>query len=259
MKERSMLPKSGFRQLRSKLYDLLAEHDIGRDAFINILRNAGLMQGKSKRKGAKTTDSKHGFHTYENLTTGLQVTDIGQLIYHDITYIHTLEGFLYLAISTEAFARKIVGYDVSDSLELTGCLNALAMTAKTCPKWLLNGCIHHSDRGVQYCSKAYTKHVDALHLRQSMAAVGNCYENAAAECVNSILKREMSLDAIFATKTAAMTAVHDAIRCYNTIRPHGKLPVEGCNGKFYTPHEFFKLCLRETQPKHNSRADGEPS
>jgi putative transposase len=241
--ERCILPKSGFRQLRSLLHGLLEEHEIGRDALLQILRNNDLMQGKNKRKGARTTNSNHGFKVYENLMKPTIITDILQVIYFDITYIHTLEGFLYLAIGTDAHSRKIVGFDASDSLELTGCLRALEQIANDMPKHLLKGTIHHSDRGVQYCSNQYTRRVQDLEMKISMAALGNCYENAGAESINGILKRELFLDTIFPTKAAALQAITDAIRTYNNYRPHGQLPKQQGSPERYNPNEFFQQRL----------------
>jgi putative transposase len=105
--ERRYLPKSGYRQLMPKLTTLLADLDIGRDAFIQILRNADLMQ-KQKRGGVRTTFSNHGYFVYENLISNLQVTNVLQVWVVDITYIRTLEGFLYLALVTDSFSWALM-------------------------------------------------------------------------------------------------------------------------------------------------------
>ncbi len=178
-----------------------------------------------------------------------EVTDILQVIYFDITYIHTLEGFIYLALGTDARSRKILCYDAADSLELTGCLNALVRLAASVPAALLKGCIHHSDRGEQYCSHMYSQRVRDLGMQISMSAVGKCYENAGAECINGILKREFNLEAIFPTKAAAQTAIKDAIYRYNHRRPHGQLPIDGHPVRRYKPAEFFALRLAERSAK----------
>jgi putative transposase len=220
--ERRYLPKSGYRQLMPKLTTLLADLDIGRDAFIQILRNADLMQ-KQKRGGVRTTFSNHGYFVYENLISNLQVTNVLQVWVVDITYIRTLEGFLYLALVTDSFSRKIVGFDAADSLELEGSLRAIMAAIDAIPKHITYKLIHHSDRGAQYCSRPYISFLKSRNIQISMAATGNCYANAQAESINGRLKVEFLLDATFPTKASALVAIKDAIHTYNTYRPHGKL------------------------------------
>lgn len=103
----------------------------------------------------KTTDAHHWLKKYPNLIEGLVVTAPEQLWVSDITYIRTLEGFSYLSLMTDAYSRKIVGYALHPTLEAVGCLEALSMAiaerSNTSPFIL----IHHSDRGVQYCSSEY--------------------------------------------------------------------------------------------------------
>jgi putative transposase len=232
---RRRLPKSGFRQLMAKEKDLLTELNIGRDAFLKILRQAGLMQ-QIKRGGARTTFSNHGYFVYENLIHNLQITNILQVWVVDITYIRTLEGFLYLALVTDAFSRKIVGFDAADSLELEGSLRAITSAVTAIPKHIKYDLIHHSDRGSQYCSHPYINFLKSKNIKISMAATGNCYENAQAESINGRLKVELYLDSTFPTKTSALAAINSAISVYNTYRPHGKLNQE-------TPQEFHQNAL----------------
>jgi putative transposase len=104
----------------------------------------------------------------------------------DITFIRTVRGFCYLALITDVFSRKILGYDISDSLELAGCLRALKMAiGHACPA---PGLIHHSDRGLQYCSNQYVEQLQKHKILISMTEENHCYENALAERVNGILK-----------------------------------------------------------------------
>ena len=113
----------------------------------------------------------------------------------DITYIRTVNGFCYLALITDMYSRKIVGYDVSDSLELAGCLRALKKAlrhARHAPDLT-----HHSDRGVQYCSHMYVNELKKRKIKISMTEENHCYENAKAERVNGILKDEFYLDQTF--------------------------------------------------------------
>lgn len=136
----------------------------------------------------------------------------------DITYLATLEGFSYLALITDAYSRKIVGYDLSSSLSIEGSLRALKMALSQSSK--LDGLIHHSDRGVQYCAYAYTDQLHDCGARISMAETGNPYENAQAERVNGILKQEYGLDAVFVSRYVVERGVHEAVRLYNEKRPH---------------------------------------
>lgn len=222
---RAYLPKSGFRQLQYELKDLLAEHNIGRDKFLQMLRQAGLLQ-QIKRGGTRTTFSAHGLFVYQNLIDNLLITNILQVWVVDITYIRTTVGFVYLALVTDSFSRKIVGYDASDSLELEGSLRALQQAVKGIPKKIKHSLIHHSDRGSQYCSHVYIQYLCSQGIRISMAATGNCYENPQAESMNGRLKVEFLLDSTFPSKQAAYTAIANAVLMYNTKRPHGRIAGE---------------------------------
>src|SRR6185295_12626258 len=190
---------------------------IGRDRFFAGLRENDLLV-KPKRMYVHTTQSNHGFWVHENLTEHMVVDRPNKLWVSDITYLRTLEGFCYLALVTDAYSRKIVGYDVSDSLELEGCRRALTNAIQTASN--LDQLTHHSDRGFQYCSNQYTDLLRSNNIKISMAAKGNCYENALAERVNGILKNEFNLDHTFKTKGQAIRAVHESIYLYNKYRPH---------------------------------------
>jgi putative transposase len=244
---RRFLPKSGYRQLQPELHDLLTELDIGRDAFLGILRHAGLMQ-QVKRAGARTTFSNHGLFVYENLIRNMQITNILQVWVVDITYIRTLEGFLYLALVTDSYSRKIVGFDASDTLELEGGLRAITTAVAEIPPNITYLLTHHSDRGSQYCSRPYILFLKSKNIRISMAATGNCYENAQAESINGRLKVELLLDSTFPTKKSALIAIDSAIEVYNTRRPHGKLG-------YQKPTAFHQNALKEliAMQKNNSK------
>ncbi|NGX85404.1 IS3 family transposase, partial [Aequorivita sp. KMM 9714] len=136
----------------------------------------------------------------------------------DITYIRTIKGFCYLALLTDMYSRKIVGFDLSDSLELTGCVRALKK-AMYHNKGLTN-LTHHSDRGIQYCSNVYTNELKRKKIAISMTEENHCYENALAERVNGILKDELYLDQTFASVEEAKKATKNAIKLYNSKRLH---------------------------------------
>ena len=220
---RSYMPRLGGR----KLYDLLAPdlrrvHGIklGRDKFFAVLRKHGLLV-KRRRKYALTTNSRHTLPIYDNLIKGMPVETANQVFVSDITYIRLESSFAYLALVTDMYSRKVVGYDFSRSLTLDGPLRALRMALKGVTD--ASALIHHSDRGVQYCSLQYTDELLSKKARISMSEAGNPYENAIAERVNGILKDEFLLDATFPDFQSAKSAVQEAIEIYNTMRPHGSL------------------------------------
>ena len=209
-----------------KLYKLLKpdldklEHHMGRDKFFDLLRTRGLLV-KRRKKYVRTTDSYHRFHKYKNKLKGKLLSSPGQAVVNDITYLRTEEGFVYLFLQTDAYSRKITGWDLSDSLSIEGAIKAFEMTVKQYKN--LRGMIHHSDRGIQYCSSEYVKLLRKHEMEISMTEENHCYENSMAERVNGILKEEFLLDETFATKALALKAVKEAIESYNHRRPHWSL------------------------------------
>ena len=196
------------------------ELKVGRDKLFDILRKHDMLV-KPRKKYVNTTNSKHMFYAHNNLVKDFIPTGKNQLWVTDITYIRTLDGFLFLALITDAYSRKIVGYDISDSLELEGALRALRKALSRLPAG--HKLIHHSDRGIQYCSHAYISKLKSRGIRVSMAAKGNCYENAMAERMNGILKQEYYLDQNFKTKTIAKKTCKEAVTIYNSLRLHMSL------------------------------------
>ena len=215
--ERHELPRLGTRKLYHLHRDAFRDIKIGRDALFGLLREHELLITR-KRSKRRTTDSRHGLLTYQNLVKDNPPTAPNEVFVADITYVETLEGFRYAALITDAYSRKIVGYDLSASLSIEGSLRALKMALSSVDD--PTGLLHHSDRGVQYCSRAYVEELAEHRARVSMAAVGNPYENALAERVNGILKGEFFLDALFASQAQAQAALAQAVRLYNERRPH---------------------------------------
>ncbi len=219
MEARKELEREGGHKLYKRIKPRLEGMGIkiGRDGLFKFLGQEGLLV-KPKRSFVKTTHSYHRFNTYSNLIEKQPASGVNQVWVSDITYIRTYQGFMYLALITDAYSRKIVGYNISSSLELSGCINALKMAIKQLPeKYQL---IHHSDRGIQYCSKAYTELLKLNNIRISMAEKGNCYENAMAERVNGILKDEFYLDQNFKEKSYAIKSTKQAVDLYNNVRLH---------------------------------------
>ena len=148
---------------------------------VNHKRVARMMREQSlqcqiKRRWVKTTDSDHGYRVYPNLLKGLEVSRRNQVWVADITYIRILTGFLYLAVVLDLFSRRVIGWALSEQIDAELTLAGLRMALGE--RGAVNGCIHHSDRGVQYACHAYVKELEAAGIRISMARKGNPYDNA---------------------------------------------------------------------------------
>ena len=234
-------PRLGGRKLLYLLAAFLEEHDIamGRDRFFDLLRRHDL-QIHIKRKPTRTTFP--GGMRSENLLTSLEITRSNQAVVADITYIATEKGFLYLALVTDLHSRKIVGWDLCNSLSVEGALRAMERAIQHIQSagGQTEGLIHHSDHGVQYASRDYQRLIQNAGIRSSMGAVGNAYDNAVAERVNGILRLEFLLDQRFPDATTAHKAVAQAIHTYNAKRPHLSLA-------YATPEEVYRRGLQQTE------------
>lgn len=203
---------------------------IGRDKFFALLGRHGLLL-KRRRRYVRTTDSGHPFRVYRNLLKKTKLSRCNECWVADITYLRTRKGFVYLFLLTDAYSRKIVGWSLHDSLGIEGGLAAMKMALKQRDKQL--PLIHHSDRGIQYCSKGYVTLLRKNKVSISMTEENHCYENALAERVNGILKQEFLLDATFNSKQTCLKSVKEAIQLYNEKRPHWSLNLK-------TPAEVHK-------------------
>jgi len=228
---RKSLPREGVRKLTRSLDQEFknAHLKVGRDTLFNILRKHHMLTLR-KKYSTRTTNSLHRFYKYKNIIKDVAVTKPNQVWVSDITYIRTVKGFCYLALITDMYSRKIVGYNLSDSLELAGCVRALQKALKQPGK--RSSLIHHSDRGIQYCSNVYTQLLIKNNIKISMTEENHCYENALAERVNGILKDEFYLDQTFTDVAHAKKATKNAINLYNQIRLHLSL-------EFKTPNMVY--------------------
>jgi len=196
----------------------------GRDRFFSMLRENGLLI-KKKKSYIKTTDSRHHFRMYKNLVKDIEIRRPNQVYASDITYIRTMDGFCYLSLITDMYSRKIVGYSLSKSLSIEGSLEAMKMAIKGL-RGNKAGLIHHSDRGVQYCSYDYTGLLKTHNIQISMTEKDHVYENALAERVNGILKDEFMLGETIRNFDIVEKMVKQAIEIYNNERPHLSLGYE---------------------------------
>jgi transposase InsO family protein len=202
------MPESGIREI--------APH-FGRDKFFDLLRRHHLLVDR-KRQYRKTTNSCHHFHKYCNLVRDLSIDRPNRVWAADITYLRTDKGFVYLSLLTDMYSRKIVGWELSENLTIEGSLAALKKALKDNP--VRRSLIHHSDRGVQYCSHEYVKLLKMNTIDISMTEDSHCYENALAGRVNGILKDEYLPDATFRDFAHAKKACRQAVDLYNKRRPH---------------------------------------
>jgi len=218
-RERQMQPRIGGRKLRHLLRADLHEAgvSVGRDRFFEVLAENDLLV-VPKPGAPHTTNSRHCLPVFHNLLAGIILHAPNEAWVSDLTYIRTDEGFLYAALITDAYSRKIVGAHIGDSLEAEGCLLALDQALNELPKGKRP--IHHSDRGCQYCCHEYVERLQTRGLPISMTEVMHCYENALAERVNGILKQEYEMDRTFRTKAQAKAAFEQAVWLYNYRRPH---------------------------------------
>lgn len=231
LRERSLQPRIGTR----KLQWLLGKSGltIGRDQLFRLLRERRLLV-PAKRAYHKTTQSHHRFHKHPNLLkAGDQQVIPGrpeQVWVADITWLPVREGEAYLSLVTDAWSRKIVGHCVHDNLKTGSVIKAFQQALKE--RQSCGELIHHSDRGIQYCSAQY----QALHARHeircSMTDGYDCYQNALAERVNGILKGEFLIRKP-KDITEAKQMVAESIRIYNERRPHLSL-------EYKTPDEVHR-------------------
>ena len=218
-RERQVQPRIGGRKLLHLLGPDLEEAgiQIGRDRFFELLAESDMLVAP-KPGAPRTTNSRHSLPVFGNLLAGRVLCAPNEAWVSDLTYIRTDEGFLYAALITDAYSRKIVGAHIGDSLEAEGCLHALDQALSALPAGKYP--IHHSDRGCQYCCHEYVECLQARGLPISMTQVMHCYENAQAERVNGILKQEYELDRKFRTKAQARKSFEQAVWLYNHRRPH---------------------------------------
>jgi putative transposase len=175
---------------------------------------------KKRKRYVKTTYSRHGFRKYRNLIKDKEITRRDEVYVSDITYIDTVEGYCYLSLVTDVATRKIKGYHLSKELTMDGTLAALKEAVKGVNT---EGMIHHSDRGIQYCSNEYVGYLEGKGIRISMTEENHAYENAIAERVNGILKDEFYLGEKLRSYENALMQVEDAVKIYNDERLHQSL------------------------------------
>ncbi len=217
---RKILPRVGTRKLYSLIKPDMDAKGLkcGRDKLFDILREKGLLI-KPRKHYVRTTNSRHWLRKYPNIAKEIEIDKPEQLWVSDITYIKTEEGNCYLSMITDAFSRKIMGYNISDSMSSSETIKSLkmALNQRLYPDRKL---IHHSDRGLQYCSGDYVNMAEINGVKMSMTEQSDPYENALAERMNRTIKEEFCLDTVLKTKLQVYNTVKEAIELYNNYRPH---------------------------------------
>lgn len=232
--ERQLQPRLGTRKLHALLKGTLKDSGVylGRDRMFELLRGKGLLLRPRPAAYPRTTNSSHALPIFNNRVKDLEVTMAHQVWVGDLTYLRTKEGFLYLSLLTDKGSRKVVGYNCGQTLGAEESLKALNMALANLPGGKKP--IHHSDRGIQYCCHDYVRRLQEHGLGISMTESDHCAENALAERVNGILKNEYGLDREFESIESAYLAIEQAIRLYNSRRPHTAL-------NYHTPQEMHAL------------------
>ena len=241
---RSIMPRLGARKLYHMLKDELSKLNVGRDKLFRILK-VNHMLIKPKRSYHITTDSHHRFRKHRNIVCNTKISRPEQVWVSDITYLGSRKNPSYLALITDAYSKKIVGYDVSNSLAVDGSVKALEMALNT-RKYKQEPLIHHSDRGLQYCSNEYQDILSKHNIASSMTEKYDPYENAVAERVNGILKQEFSVAESVKSLDLKKKLVEEAVGIYNNIRPH-------LSNHMLTPklmHQQNKLKMKQYKSKN---------
>lgn len=225
---RKLQPRCGGRKLFVELKPYFKEHHItmGRDKFFSFLKTNRLLVRKLNRN-VYTTNSKHHFRRYPNLIKDFVPMKAHELWVADITYIPLKHRHAYLFLITDAYSRKIVGFNLSDDMKVSSGLLALKKALAQKPVDAI--VIHHSDRGIQYCSTAYTDMLQKYNCMISMTENGDPYENAIAERVNGILKTEL-ISSYYNDVDSASRHIARCITIYNYRRRHSSL-------NWQIPHE----------------------
>lgn len=222
-RERQIAKRVGGKKLYLILREELQLHDIqiGRDKFLTVLRDNDLLV-KRRRTRIQTTMSRHRLRKYPNIAKNLLIDRAEQLWVSDITYLRVDGVHHYLILITDAYSRKVVGYNFGRNMDTEFCMEALqtALRHRLFPDRCL---MHHSDRGVQYCSSKYTKELKNSKIAISMTENGDPLENALAERMNRIFKDNFGLDQEFEDFDSASSIIGAAIDYYNSRLPHSSV------------------------------------
>lgn len=239
LEEREDAPEMGSKKLYKLYKDSPFDKHLGRDAFINILREYNLLL-KSHPYKIRTTDSNHGNHIYPNLIMNMEPTKPNEVWVADITYIRLLNGFCFLSLITDMYSRRIMGFDLSPDLKYHHVRDALLNAIQQVGTDVF-GLIHHSDRGFQYTYKNFIDTLEEYGIRPSMTQSGDPLENPIAERINGILKKEWLNKHSFKTIEEVRPILEKAISYYNIRRPHMSLEMNTPDFVYNNPGEYRRF------------------
>lgn len=190
---------------------------IGRDKLFKILKDNDLLI-KPKKKYTKTTDSYHHFYKHKNTIKNMTIDCPEKVWVADITYIKIKNEHAYLFLITDAYSRKIVGWNLDTNMRVSDGIKALKMAVKN--REYDGQLYHHSDRGIQYCNPRYIEQLQKNNIIPSMTDKDHVYQNSLAERVNGILKQEFDIDIGFDSLKEARFVIKYVIDIYNNKRRH---------------------------------------
>jgi transposase InsO family protein len=216
------------------------QHLVGRDRVARLMRENDV-RGRRKRRFRTTTQSNHSHAVAPNvLERQFAVEQPNVAWVGDITYVWTLEGWLYLSVILDLYSRRVVGWAMGERIDQALTLRAMDMALKACEP--NPGLIHHSDRGSQYAANDYRKLLRARRITCSMSRKGNCWDNAVAESFFATLKVEFIHETLFRTRAQAITEIFEYIEVfYNRVRRHSSIG-------YVSPQEFES----NNVPLHNA-------
>lgn len=215
-------PRTGTKKLYEEIKPIIQSKGLkyGRDKVHKTLKKNDLIIKPSK-KYTVTTDSKHFFRKYKNLIKNLELIRPEQVFVNDITYIRIKDKFAYLFLVTDAYSKKIMGWSINYTMKVKDGIKAIKMTCKN--RRFKTQVIHHSDRGIQYCTPSYINFIAQKNMIPSMTQHAHVYENAIAERVNGILKSEFGIGNGFNSLKEARAVIANSIFIYNNQRKHMSL------------------------------------
>jgi transposase InsO family protein len=232
------LPRQANTELRGQIQQICLESRCyGSRRVVGQLRKQGMVVNRKrvirlmqednllclrKRRYVCTTDSRHTYAVYPNLTRDWKPNGINQLWVADITYIRLRESFRYLAVILDAYSRKVIGWALDNHLRAELALEALIQALADRP--VTSALIHHTDRGVQYCAREYVDLLLSYGIRISMSRTGNPYDNALAESFMRTLKCEEVYLRSYRDREDALLHIQEFLdNIYNCRRLHSSL------------------------------------
>lgn len=252
---RKKMPRYGTEKLHLDIKDDLKSLGIkmGRDAFLKFARHHRLLVPKTKRCFI-TTDSKHFYYKSPNLVKTLIPTHSEQVFVNDITYIKLEGKYVYLALVTDLYSKKIIGYKLDDNMKVAMVKDALTMALNNC-EHNRESIIHHSDRGIQYCCPDYSEFAESKGMILSTTEKYDPYENAVAERINGILKYEFGLIKTIPSLSIANKMLKEAVQIYNKERRHCSLQMQTPNfAHTHQQHQYKEYKKKPKQIKETTTA-----